>query len=107
MTNEKEPTLQDVLFAVNEFAQKTEENFEKIDKKFGILEKNLSLQIGKARNSAYDYADRKLDAAEVKIGKAMKEDKEYDKNFKEKLISVMKNNELANAQELDGLAQAI
>lgn len=118
---EKEPTLkevlatvQDVVVAVQEFAQKTQENFEKIDerfdkidKKFIDLEKNLRVEISTARDAALEHADKKSTDAIFESGKRINDHKDRDKNFKQKLVAVMKNNDLVGAHELKGLTQAI
>ena len=124
----EELTLQDVIDVINVFAGNTQEKFEgidqrfesidkrfenidkkfeNIDKKFDDLENNLRLEIGKARDAVLAHADTKSVDAVIESGKKINQHKEHDKNFKQKLISVMKNHDLASASELKSLAQTI
>ncbi len=103
----EEPNIQDVLDAVHVFASNMEERFDKVGKRFDSLEKNLRLEIGTARDKAFSHADNKAMDAIIESGKKINQHKEQDKTFKQKLISVMKKHDVASAQELKGLAQAI
>jgi hypothetical protein len=117
----EELTLQDVIDVINVFAGNTQGKFESIDKrfesidkrfenidqKFDDLENNLRLEIGKARDAVLAHADTKSVDAVIESGKKINQHKEHDKNFKQKLISVMKNHDLASASELKSLAQTI
>lgn len=55
---DKEPTLYDVLDAINDFATKTDERFEGIDKKFENIDKRFNKI--EATMVTRDYLDEKL-----------------------------------------------
>ncbi len=121
MEKEKEPTIQDVLDAMHAFAGNTQERFEKIDERFeniderfdkiderfDNLEKNLRLEIGKARDEAFVHADRKSEEVIVEVGKIINRRAEHENKFKHELVSVMKRNSLLGAKELKHLERAI
>ena len=104
---EKEPNIQDVLDVMHTFAGNMEERFDKIDQSFIDLEKNLRLEIGTARDKAFDHADRKAKGAIIESGKKINEHKDQDKKFKKELVASMKRNSLLNPQDLKQLEAAI
>ena len=111
---EKEPNIQDVLDVMHTFAGNMEERFDKIDERFTKvdqsfidLEKNLRLEIGTARDKAFDHADRKAEDAVIASGKKTNEHKDRDEKFKKELVASMKRNSLLNPQDLKQLEAAI
>ena len=115
MEKENEPTLKDIRDQIAMFMEvaASKDDLKKLVSKedLGIelvkLKTELKTEIGKARDAALDHTDVKADEVVAKIGKIMHEDKERDKGFKQTLVSVMRSNDLASKQELEGLAQAI
>ncbi len=71
------------------------------------LKTELKSEINTARDAVLAHADKKSESAIIESGKKINQHKEHDKNFKQKLISVMKNHDLASASELKSLAQTI
>jgi len=112
---EKDPTLKDIFeivsFIKDNAVSKTElkedlKNF--VTKQdLEVLTKEIKLEIGKARDAVLVHADTKSVDAIIESGKKINQHKEQDKNFKQKLVSVMKNHNLASASELKSLAQTI
>ena len=114
MEKEKEPTIQDVLDVMRTYAgnmevrfEKIDGRFEKIDGRFDSLEKNLRLEIGKARDEAFAHADKKSEEVIVEVGKIINRRAEHENKFKHELVSSMKRNSLLGAKDLKQLEQAI
>ncbi|MEK7680981.1 MAG: hypothetical protein AAB348_02975, partial [Patescibacteria group bacterium] len=112
--NKKEnPSLKDIYEQIEMFMEvaATKEGLQNlradIKEDMNVLKTELKKEIGTARDMAFVHADIKSTNAATESGIKINAHEGRDKNFKDKLVSVMKNNELASAQELEGLAQAI
>ena len=110
---ETETTLKDIHDQITMFmevaASKEDLSKMKIEIKEEIvkLKTELKIEINIARDAVLVHADRKSIDAIIEFGKKINNHKERNKGFKEKLVSVMRNNDLASKQEVKGLAQAI
>jgi len=137
MKEEKEPTISDVLDAVNSFATRVEERFgmvdarfdqvdtrldqvdaridkvdikiEKLDIKIDKVEENLTDRIDKmeTRLVTKAYLDQKLAETTAEIGDRINRRYELDKAFKETVVSILQRNSLITPQELSQLKELI
>ena len=103
---EKEPTLSDIYEVVN-FLKDNAVNKKELKEGLSELKKDLKLEIGKARDEAFAYADKKSVAVVTKLDEIINKHEEHENKFKHELVSAMKRNSLLGANELKQLEQAI
>lgn len=115
MIEEKEPTLKDIFEVVSFIKDNAVTRNELKDdlksfatkKDIEVLTKELKLEIGKARDEAFAYADKKSVAIVAKLDEIIDKHEEHENKFKHGLVSAMKHNSLLGVKELKHLEQVI
>ena len=106
MEKEKDPTLKDI-FEVVTFIKDNAVNKKELKEDLIKLKEELKLEIGKARDEAFAYADKKPGKIIVEVDKIINKYAEHENKFKHELVSAMKRNSLLGAKDLEQLGQAI
>ncbi len=87
---------------VDERFEKVDEQFEKVDERFEKMEKRFDNLEATLENQYPDknYLSDKLGDLAAEIGARIERKKEQDRQFKEKVIEILKRNSLAEKEEI-------
>ncbi|NQT49934.1 hypothetical protein HQ571_04530 [Candidatus Kuenenbacteria bacterium] len=77
----------------------------KLDGKFDSFEERIDLKFAKERHEIKDYIDRKLAVHHSEIVSVFRGEKERDKAYKLKLLSILQRNKLVDESETTVLQQ--
>lgn len=87
-----------------------DKRFESMDKRFGSMDKrfeSMDKRLGELEYNLKSYLDDKLADTKGDIIAVLKGDREKDKIFKLKLLTIIKRNKLANEGELKVMLELI